>query len=94
MAVAALNRQALGHGLANYWLLLLSIDLAMFYDVSSTIGRYLSPVRGLTSYYAFFTPLPWPPTTPINHPYVSTCDIDEKLSKMVGNSVSYSLKSS
>ena len=29
--MAALNKQALGQRLANYWLLLLSIDLATFY---------------------------------------------------------------
>ena len=90
MAVVALNKQALGQTLANDWLLLLSIDLATFYDISSTTGLHLSPFGGLTSSRVFSPPLPWPPT---NHPYASTCGIDEKLSKMVGNSVSYSLKS-
>ena len=94
MAVAAFNKQAQGHRSANYWLLLLSIDLAAFYDASSTRGLYLSSFGGLTSsrvfphYYHGFLP------SPTNHPYVSSCDIDEKLSKMAGNSASYSLKSS
>ena len=64
MAVAAPNKQALGQRSANDWLLLLSIDLATFYDISSTTGLHLSPFGGLTS------------------------------SKMVGNSASYSFKSS
>ena len=55
MAVAALNKQALGYRLANYWLLLLSIDLATFYGVSSTIGLHLSLFVGLTSSHVFPT---------------------------------------
>ena len=92
MAEAALNKQAQGHGLANAWLLLLSTDLATFYDISSTTILYLSPFGGQTSSRIFFLPLLWLPTTPTNHPYVSSCGIDEKLSKMVGNSANYSLK--
>ena len=107
IAVAALNKQKLGQSLANHWLLLLSIDLATFYDVSSITGLHLSPLGGLTSSGVFSSPLPWLPTTtvaphhyrgspppPPNHSYASTCGIDEKLSKMAGNSASYSLKSS
>ena len=107
MALAALNKQALGPRSANDWLLLLPIDLATFYDISSTTGLYLSTFGGLTSSRVFSPPLLWLPTAvvaphhccgspppPTNHPYASTCGIDEKLSKMVGNSVSYSLKSS
>ena len=41
MAVVALNKQALGQRLANYWLLLLPIDLATFYDISSTKRLHL-----------------------------------------------------
>ena len=87
MVVAALNKQALSQRLANYWLLLFSIDLATFYGVSSTGSRglHLSPFVGLTSSRVFSPPLPWLHTTPNQPPYASTCGIDEKLSKMVGN---------
>ena len=68
VAVAALNKQALGHRSANDWLLL-SIDLAPFYDNSSTTGPHLSPLGGLTSSHVFFPLLPWLPTTP-NKPHL------------------------
>ena len=94
MAVAALNKQALGHKSANYWLLL-SIDLATFYDVSSTKGLHLSIFGGLTLSHVFPRHCHGsPPPPPTNYPYVNTCVIDEKLSKMAGNSVSYVLQSS
>ena len=60
MAVVALNKQALGRRLASYWLLLLSIVLTTFYDVSSTKGLHLSLFGGLTSSSVFSPPLPWP----------------------------------
>ena len=94
MAVAVLNKQALGQRLANYWLLLLSIDLATFYDASSTRGLHLSSFVGLTSLRVFPCHFRGSPPPPTNHPYASTCGIEEKLSKMTGNSASYSLKSS
>ena len=94
MVVAALNMQAMGHRSTNYWLLLLSIDLATFCDVSSTRGLHLSPFEGLTSSRVFPYHYRGSLPSPTNHPYASTCGIDEKLSKMVGNSASYSLKSS
>ena len=53
MAVVALNKQALGHRSANGWLLLLTIDLATFYDISSTTGLHLSPFGGPTSSHVF-----------------------------------------
>ena len=93
MAIAALNKQALGHTLANYWLLLLSIDLGTFYDVSNTTGFHLSLFGGLTSSCVFPRHYRGYPPPPTNHPYANTCGI-EKLSKIVGNSVSYSLQSS
>ena len=93
MAVVAHNKQALGHRSANYWQLLLSIDLATFYD-GSTTGLHLSPFGVLTSSRVFPHHCQWLPTTPNQPPYVSTCGIDEKLSKMVGNSASCTLKSS
>ena len=40
-------KQALGQRSANHWLLLLSIDLATFYDISSTTGLHLSPFGSL-----------------------------------------------
>ena len=43
MAMAALNKQALGCRLPIDWLLLLSIDLTTFCDIWSTRGLYLSP---------------------------------------------------
>ena len=85
MAVAAFNKQALGHRSANNWLLLLSIDLAAFYDISSTTGLHLNPFKGLTSSRVFSPPLPWLPTNPQPTTPMSTCGIDEKRSKMVGN---------
>ena len=94
MAVVALNKQALGHTSANDWLLLLSTDLATFYGISSTTGLHLSPFGCLTSSHVFPHHLRGSPPPPTNHPYVSTCGIDEKLSKMTGSSASYSLKSS
>ena len=94
MAVVALNKQALGYTSANDWLLLLSTDLATFYGIFSTLGLHLSPFGCLTSSRAFSPSLSWLRTTPNHHTYVSTCGIDEKLSKMAGNSASYSLKSS
>ena len=94
MAVAALNKQALGQRSANDWLLLLSIDLATFYGICSTTGLHFSPFGCLTSSRVFSPPLSWLPTTPNQPPYTSTCDIDEKLSKMAGNLASYSLKGS
>ena len=63
MAVAALNKQALGQRSANYWLLLLTIDLATFYDISSTTGLHLSPFGGITSSHVF--PHHPQPTTPM-----------------------------
>ena len=93
MAVVVLNKQAIGCRLPNDWLLLLSIDLATFCSIWSTRRLHLSQLGSLTSSHVFSLPLPWLPTTPTIHPYVSTCDIDEKLSKLVGNSASYSLKS-
>ena len=42
MAVTTLNKQALGHRLANYYLWLLSIDLASFYDTSNIRGLHVS----------------------------------------------------
>ena len=89
MTVVALNKQALGHRSANDWQLLLSIDLATFYNVSSTRGLHLSPFGGLT-----FLPVFPTTTVALHHPYVSTCGIDEKLSKMAGSLVSYSWKGS
>ena len=68
MAVAALSKQALGQRSANDWLLLLSIDLATFYDISSTTGLHLSPFGGLTSSHVFSLPLLWLPTTPNQPP--------------------------
>ena len=94
MAVAALNKQALGHRSANGWLLLLYIDLATFYDVSSTPGLHFSPFSGPASSCVFPHHCHGSPPPPTNHPYASTCGIDEKLSKMVGNLASYSMKSS
>ena len=92
MAVAALNKQALGH--TNDWLLLLSTDLATFYGICGTTGLHLSPFGCLTSSCVFPHHFHGSPPPPTNHPYASTCGIDEKLAKMVGNSASYSLKSS
>ena len=99
MALAVLSKKALvlgivGHRLANYWPLLLSTDLSTFYDVSRTRGLHLSPFGGLISSHVFSLPLPWLPPLPTNHPYVNTCGIDKKLSKMAGNSINYSLKRS
>ena len=71
MVVVALNKQALGYRLVNYWLLFLPIDLATYREASFK-----------SNFLTFF-----PATAVIYHPYVSTCDIDEKLSKMVGDSV-------
>ena len=68
MAVAALNKQALGYTSANDWLLLLSTDLATFYGIFSTTGLHLSPFGGPTSSRVFFPPLPWLPTTPNQPP--------------------------
>ena len=70
MAVAALNKQALGQRSANDWLLLLTIDLATFYDISSTTGLHLSTYGGLTSSRVFFpttavAPHQPQPTTPM-----------------------------
>ena len=66
--MAALNNQALDHRLANDRLFLLSIDLATFYDISSTTGLHLSPFGGLTSSHVFPTAAMAPhhpqPTTP------------------------------
>ena len=94
MAVAVPNKQGLGHRSTNGWLLLLIIDLATFYDISSTTGLHFSPFGGPTSSRVFSCHCRGSPPPPTDHPYTSTCDIDEKLSKMVGNSASYSLKSS
>ena len=80
-AVVALNKQALDHRLANYWLLLLFIDLATSYDVSSTRGLYLSPFGGITSSCVFPRHCHGSPPPPSDHPYVSTCGIDEKYLK-------------
>ena len=63
MAVAAINKQALGQRSVNYWLLLLSFDLATFYDILSTIGLHLSPFGGLTSPRVFLYHSQ--PTTPM-----------------------------
>ena len=94
MAVPALNKQAMGHILANDWLLLLSTDLATFYDICSTTELYLSPFGCLTSSRVFPHHFCGSPPPPTNHSYTSTCGIDEKLSKMAGNSARCSLKSS
>ena len=91
MAVAELNKQALGHSSANDWLLLLSIDVATFYVVLSTYKRTSFELVWRSNFLTCF--LPTTAMAPY-HPYVNTCGIDEKLFKMVGNSVSYSLKSS
>ena len=64
MAVVALYMLALGQRWANHWLLLLSIDLDTFYDISNKTGLYLSLFGGLTSSHVFSPPLPWLPTTP------------------------------
>ena len=76
-AVAALNKQALGHRLVNYWLLLLSIDLATFYDVSSTRRLNLSPFGGLTPSHVYPHHYHVSPPSLTNQSYVSTCGIDE-----------------
>ena len=89
MAVVTLHKQALGCRSPNDWLLLLFIDLATFVIFGA---QHLSPFGSLTSLCVFSLPLSFPPP-PTNHPYVSTCGIDEKLSELVGNSASYSLKS-
>ena len=68
------------HWAMDYWLLLLSINLATFYNVSSTRRLHLSLFGGLTS-WRISPPLPWLPTTPTNHPYVKTCGIDENYLK-------------
>ena len=81
MAIVALNKQALGYRSRNYWLLLLSIDLATFYDVSSTRGFHLNLFRSLTSSHILSCLYHGFPPLPTNQPYVSTCGIDEKLSK-------------
>ena len=94
MAVASLNKQALGYKLEIYWLLLLSVDLDAFYDVSSTGRFYLSPTGSPTYSGTFPHHCHSSSPLPINYPYVSTCGIDEKLFKMARNSSSYSLKSS
>ena len=57
MAVAALNKQALGYTSANDWLLLLSTDLATFHGICSTTGLHLSPFGCLTSSCVFSLPL-------------------------------------
>ena len=75
----AINKQALGHRSANCWLLLLSIDLPTFYDVSSTRGLHLSAFGGLTSSRVFYHCRSSSPT-PTNHLYLSTCGIDGKVS--------------
>ena len=62
MAVAALNKQALGHTSANDELLLLLTDLATFYGICSTTRLHLSPFGCLTS-HVFSPPLSWLPTT-------------------------------
>ena len=101
MAVAALNKQAQGYRSANYWLLLLSIDLAtllcfkhkrvLFKPIwrSDFLMCFLHHCRG-------FTPLPWFPITTMasHHHYISICSIGIKLSKMAGNSTNCSFKSS
>ena len=85
MIAAAFNKQALGHRWTNYWLLLLSNNLATFYDVPSTRGLHLSPFRGLTFSHVFSLHCRGSPPSPTNQPNASSCGIDEKLSKMVGN---------
>ena len=80
LALAALNKQVLGCRLPNDQLLLLSIDLATFCDIWSTRGLLLSLFGSLTSSCVFSLPLPWLPTS---NQFLSTCGIDEKLSKMV-----------
>ena len=91
MAMAMATLTGTGYKSANDSLLLSSIDLATFYDVSRL---HLSHLEVQLS-HAFF-PRHWcgSPPPPTNHLYVKTCGIDEKLSKMAGNSVNYSLKSS
>ena len=49
MAVTALNKQVLHCRLANYWLLLLSIDLATLVIFQTQGGLCLSPFGSLTS---------------------------------------------
>ena len=80
MAVVVLNKQVLSYRSANYWLLLLSIDLGTFktfYDVSSTRGLYLSPFES----HVFFPGTAMAP----HHPQPTTpVKALERLSKMVG----------
>ena len=86
MTVLSLNNHALGHRLANYWLLLLSIDLFIFIMFQAQE----EPIWKSNFHMCFFPAAAMAP----HHPHVSTYGIDEKLSKMVSNLVSYSLKSS
>ena len=72
MAVAALNKQTLGQRLANDWLLLLSIDVATFYGISSTTGIYFSPFGCLTSSCVFPRHFHGSPLPPTNHPYAAS----------------------
>ena len=74
MAVAVLNKQELGQRSANGWLLLLTNDLATFYDILSTIGLHLSPFGEPTSSCVFSLPLQWLPTTAVapHHPEPTT----------------------
>ena len=67
MAVAALNKQALGHTSENDWLLLLSTNLATSYGIYSTTGLHLSPFGCLTSSRVFPCHFRGSPLPPTNH---------------------------
>ena len=64
----SLNKQAVGQRSANYWQLLLSIDLATFYDISNATGLHLSPFGGPTSSRVFTHHCCGSPPPPTNHP--------------------------
>ena len=54
----------------------------------------MDPYGGVTTSRIYVFPATsWLPTPPTNHPYVITCGIGEKLSKMAGNSTSKPMKS-
>ena len=76
-------------------LLLLYIDLASYFlwcfKHKRTSFENIWQSNFLT---CFSPPLPRLSTTPSNYPYVSSCGIDEKLSKIVDSSIRYLLNSS
>ena len=96
--MAALSKQVLSYESANYWLLLLSIDLTTFMMFQAQEGFIWSQFGSLNSspvFPVFPCHCCGSPPPPTNHWYVSTCTIDEKHSKMVDIwhiSPSYSLK--